>query len=755
VRPKFARCRRAVVCRNRLSHPREPNPRRPPRQTFKETNQMSMLTKITDYTHKSFKNFTNPADLKFRQKNIVFGYNGKGKSAFALGVKEEFLKDKSKTDTHFRLFNKEYISKDLMLENSNGKLKGVKANFSEKDVTAENQIKELESQLVKQEDIKKQEDEIQKIRKEARKEVDSIHDRKKGKARIAKKEQGKSVEDIIKLYESDYTEAQKIETDDEKLLKTTGDDAISKEITNFENLQNLSFTTYSEINGIKAIFEEKFGEDVEIPANEIVNWMSQGLTLHKDGDSCKMCGGQLDYQSVKAKIEQYKENRKHQAIEKLKVFQSKLKKSSDEIESIARQEKTYSAFIGEPVKESFRLIVESKTSFEELDKSLQTKIDDILSESNFDFEKLKSISKLIESEIEKIQNNKNQQLTTLQKKQSNLEKLVKGSIGLEVKNSQSIKDKLADIKTKEEELQKVKSENTKKQGEIQKLKTSKSPTKDFAEFVSQILQDINISLKVEVEATDNNYIIKNSHENVPLTINDISEGEKNLLALLFFYYELFNDNKQTEVKTDIELVIVDDPISSMDDANRFYILELMKNILNLENQQVFVLTHSWDDFCNLSYGRNAGVNDSKFLAIEIRKNDGKSYLEKIKNIEKPYKHLFKELYDFSQKQENDIESNCEIYHFPNVMRRVFEEWYNFKIGKDLNLTSGQLDRLANDFDITDTSEKTKLGTLLKVCNILSHSINTTKNPQEIHQSAKYLMKLIKKNDKLHFNSMKV
>lgn len=28
------------------------------------------------------------------------------------------------------------------------------------------------------------------------------------------------------------------------------------------------------------------------------------------------------------------------------------------------------------------------------------------------------------------------------------------------------------------------------------------------------------------------------------------------------------------------------------------------------------------------------------------------------------------------------------------------------------------------------------------------------NPQEIHQSAKYLMKLIANNDKLHFDNMK-
>lgn len=56
--------------------------------------------------------------------------------------------------------------------------------------------------------------------------------------------------------------------------------------------------------------------------------------------------------------------------------------------------------------------------------------------------------------------------------------------------------------------------------------------------------------------------------------------------------------------------------------------------------------------------------------------------------------------------------------------------------------------------LKDTAKKTEFGVLLKVCNILSHSINGSKNPQEIHQSAKYLMKLIADNDKLHFDNMK-
>ena len=233
--------------------------------------------------------------------------------------------------------------------------------------------------------------------------------------------------------------------------------------------------------------------------------------------------------------------------------------------------------------------------------------------------------------------------------------------------------------------------------------------------------------------------------------------------MLFFYYELFADNKQQRIKPEIELIIVDDPISSMDDSNKFYILELMKNLLELPNQQVFVMTHSWEDFCNLSYGKKAWEDKtdkygfetkSKYATFEIRKSNGKSEIVNAKNIEKPYKYLFKEIFNFSQKHEGQATTECEIYHYPNVIRRVFEEWYSFKIGEDLNLTSAQLGRLANDFKITDDKTKTELGVLLKVCNILSHSINGSKNPQEIHQASKCLMKLIESSDSLHYNKMK-
>lgn len=724
-----------------------------------------MITKLNNFTLKSFVGYTNPNDLLFRAKNILFGYNGKGKSAIAIGIKDEFLKDATKKPENLRIFDRDYISKSLLLENSEDKIKGVEASFSKGDVDIEIKIKELEKLIIKEDEIGKLDTGIAKLRKEIRTEIDKIHDSRKGEANIQRKSKDESVERVIELYKKDFQDAKKIEADEEKLIKINGDNAIEKQIAQNENLRpiNLSKIQTNLIEEVKVIFKEKFGEDISIPEYEVVQWIETGLKLHKDGDNCKFCEGKLDYSDVKSKIAEFKENKRHKATEKLKQFREQLQNLFESIKAIEKESNTYTTNIGNEIEQHFSSISEKKQTIETLIISCQSKIDNIEVQENFDFELLAETLKELEVSISTISKTKNEQLLELRKKLNNLTTLVKGAIGLEILQSATIKDKLQEVKDKETELKEKRENNKKKQQEIQDLKQQKSLTKDFADFVSQILNDINISLKVELDTDNKNYIIKSTNENATLTIKDISEGEKNLLALLFFYYELFADNKQQSVKPEIELIIVDDPISSMDDLNKFYILELMKNLLELSNQQIFVLTHSWEDYCNLSYGRKAwedktdknGVEiKSKYATFEIRKSNGKSELIKSKNNDKPYKYLFKEIYKFSQKNEGQATTECEIFHYPNVIRRVFEEWYSFKIGEDLNLTSAQLGRLANDFKITNDKSKTELGVLLKVCNILSHSINGSKNPQEIHQSAKYLMQIIKDNDPLHYERMK-
>ncbi|MEJ5245647.1 MAG: hypothetical protein WHV28_08075, partial [Bacteroidota bacterium] len=295
-----------------------------------------MVNKLNNFTYKSFKDYTNPEDLLFRPKNIVFGYNGKGKSALAVGIKKEFLKDTTKKTENIRIFDRDYISNSLLLENTDGKIKGVEASFGKTSVDIEKRIKELESLIISQDEINKLEESISKLRQEIRDKIDEIHDKRKGNANIQKKPRNESVERVIELYNNDYQEAKKIEKDDNELIKISGDDSFEKKISQIENLHSFSFPKIQTnlIEEVEKIFKEKFGDDISIPHYEVVQWIESGLKIHHKGDNCKFCGGKLDYDEINSKFKEYKENKKQKAIEKLKNFEIQLQNISKLIETL-------------------------------------------------------------------------------------------------------------------------------------------------------------------------------------------------------------------------------------------------------------------------------------------------------------------------------------------------------------------------------------------------------------------------------------
>ena len=55
--------------------------------------------------------------------NILFGYNGKEKSSIASRIKNEFVNGTGKKPENLRIFDRDYISDSLLLENSEGKIK--------------------------------------------------------------------------------------------------------------------------------------------------------------------------------------------------------------------------------------------------------------------------------------------------------------------------------------------------------------------------------------------------------------------------------------------------------------------------------------------------------------------------------------------------------------------------------------------------------------------------------------------------------
>lgn len=709
---------------------------------------MNIVKKIENFTEKSFKNYTGP-NREFKQKNIIFGYNGRGKSSLAKGVIREFLINNPLGTDSYRFFDRNYINNNLLLkESTDSKIKGVIANFGKKDVDVEKQIDLLESEIIDTTIIEK---EINELNNKIRTEIDKIHDTKKGKIAIQKKPTSKSNDEVISLYKDDIEKAKKIESNEAELLNIKGDDSLEKQKEKIESIliPPLNIMSNENIDEIKDIFIKKF-DDIEIPTSKVVEWITNGLSFHKKGDKCKFCGGTPNLDLIQENVNKYNSNEKQKAAITLTNFKNKMDTLSLQIKKFLESKNNIVVNLSDDVIKYFDNIEPTIKLLADYTEKLNNKIENINSQIDFEDEKLKSILSSIKNSYDNINQIKENELKILNEKISKLNILIKGAIGLEISNNTFINSNMQTISQKQKFLNEARIKNKENLEKIKELKDSKSNTKDFADHISEILSMLDVNLKLEVLNDD--YIIKQSITNEKLQLNDISEGEQNLLSLLYFYYELFEDKEQKNLKSSIDLIVIDDPISSVDDINKMYILELVKKICELDGIQLFIFTHVWDDFCDICYNK-ADKPNTPYGFYEIKKDASGSKIVSAKTNETPYKHDFKDIYELSQKTDCSDLTDCEIYHYPNIMRKILEEFLSFKV-KNNSPTYTNFNNIKKVLcnDNPTSKDEMAIGMLLNVCNILSHK--AARNPDEILKSAKFLMDKIKNVDKLHYDTMK-
>ena len=712
-----------------------------------------MITQINNYTFKSFKNYTGPTEAPFKEKNILFGYNGKGKSSLSKGILDEYKKDASISENNYRYFDKDYIKNSLLLEESN-EIKGIVANFGKENVDIEKEISKKKELLT---NINVLEDKQQEYENNIKKEIDSIFNNKKGSSSI-KKKNFTTLDVLFQSYQKDLAPALKLVSKKEDLKNIKDSSEYEKELENIQKTKIIEFNLIidEEANELSRILESRYNEN-EVPTAKVLSWLKNGLEIHKEtsADRCQFCGNVIQLDQIENRITEYLNDKKQQDLLAIENIKAKFEVIINQDQKLNENKILLENIIGEKITSHYENIKKQIKELSNILDIIKKKLSDFESSISFDADIIKENNKLIMNninDIKKIKEEKENEINNIINKSNTL---IKGSIANEIFESSLIKKEYEEYKKKKEEIIEAKKQNNKIETEINELKNSKSTTSDFATFISELLDNLGIEFFLDI--VDNNYIIKHRQNKTILTIEDISEGENNLLALLFFYYELFEDNKQNEFKNDIQLIVVDDPISSVDDINKVYVLELIKKIISIEHPQVFVFTHVWDDFCNLCYGKKDIDDENKktpYRFYELKKNSNGSYLKKTKYNETPYMHDFKEIYEFSKKSNTDDLDECEIYHYPNVMRKVLEEYMKFKVSN----SSPTLDNINNvkialcgDVNNCSRQDDIQIPTLLDVCNILSHK--SARNPEQILKSAQYLMRKIKEIDINHFSTM--
>ena len=710
-----------------------------------------MIRQIRNLTIKSFKNYTTENNF-FENKNVIFGYNGRGKSSLALGVVEAY-KSSGEIESTYRLFNRDYVKDTLLLQDEEETIKGIKVTFSENDADIAEKIEKLKA---KKQNTTTLREAVERSKVDLRKEIDSIHDKNKGNAKINRKVSNLALDEVYKAYIEDLQRAREINSSD-LYIKSFEADNINLE-TNKEKLisiqmPQLKITKLSseDKKNLFTILKQKYSDIEELPSLDILQWLEKGIMLHKDSNQkCLFCENTFSLDDVSKKVTEYKENEKQKDISYLENIKDKLEENLGTLERDQMLSSNLSSINVNPEMINDVIRSDYVRDLQNLISNIENKIKD-MSKSYC----LEDCISKFEEEIEKISN-------TIKKKYSekikefddainNMEILTKGKIALKL-IEKDFKDKITDLKKEECKLNDIVKNNKEIDRQIRKIEEQQSEYIDFMEFLNGILENLGIHIRLYLR--NDNYYLQHTIEECKLTVDDISEGEKNLLALLYFYFELYTDNEQTKLKSDIDLIVIDDPISSLDDANKFYVLEIIKKILNEDRPQVFVLTHSWDDFCQITYSLKKRPDTKLF---EIYKDPAKNFQSAVRECQAnvaPYKKLFTELYELSQKRSDELR-DFDIYHASNSMRRVFEEFLNFK-------KPNLLPQKSNQKQIEDIFEKStgkplgknrkqSLGSFLSFINVLSHRPIRS---EEILNNSKFFMRLIEDIDKVHFESMK-
>lgn len=216
----------------------------------------------------------------------------------------------------------------------------------------------------------------------------------------------------------------------------------------------------------------------------------------------------------------------------------------------------------------------------------------------------------------------------------------------------------------------------------------------------------------------------------------LSEGEKTAIAFVYFIVRL--SDQSFDLKEGV--VVIDDPISSLDSTSIYQAFSYMKTAVK-DAKQVFVLTHNFD-FLKLVLNwlhripKKVG-GKGYFMIVCSETSTGR--FSKICRLDQllqdhvsEYQYLFKTLYKYES--DGTIGS---AYHIPNIARKVLETFLEFHVPAK----STTYDKLeATGFD------PQKRTAIYKFANDLSHITGKGFDPalvSETQKNTKHLLELIK------------
>lgn len=220
--------------------------------------------------------------------------------------------------------------------------------------------------------------------------------------------------------------------------------------------------------------------------------------------------------------------------------------------------------------------------------------------------------------------------------------------------------------------------------EIDKLESKRSNLKIAIDVINKRLSYIFFdSERIKLIPSKDNYLLKVRGKSV--TPEKISCGERNALALCYFFVSLFENLDERDMYSEEVLVIIDDPISSFDFDNKIGILSYLKyEISNIirgnQSSRIVIMSHDLDTINSIV---KIGDDLSKYLSCKnmyVRQMlEDKKIYKFNKREENQYSISIQDIYNFAEGSEEDVSLGIG-----NKMRRVIEAFATFEYKKSLN-----------------------------------------------------------------------
>lgn len=291
-----------------------------------------------------------------------------------------------------------------------------------------------------------------------------------------------------------------------------------------------------------------------------------------------------------------------------------------------------------------------------------------------------ALARLEEKRIEfnNLVNNKN----TLKKELLNLNSQIANKQISE--NYSKYKQQLEKQETENTNFSALENEKSAIELELANLNEQKKSIKIAQEHINYLLQYVFFSKdKLTIESHDGIYQIKSC--GLPVKPNQISCGERNIMALCYYFTELFAGKEEAKIYSDANLLIIDDPVSSFDKENWVGVLSLLKYelqhfISGNPYTKVLIMTHDLMAFYDIEKIAQelSAQNNCSYNFIELAQTGIKDFSFKKSN---EYSKLLATIYNFaiSPTENSEIEP-----YIGNTIRRVVEAYSTFiyKVGID-------------------------------------------------------------------------